>query len=190
MFKLIIDDLSFSIYDWVKMDDLLKVVVVFSYQQLSPHVTFSSTITPVVWIKVIWTSHGGYSCHVNHLVHITHIALCMASEIGQRGGAGAAWVSHVTVRKIVMPDVKEHVRGCHVTDTYSRTLLQEELRHRQLTVTLELSLMQLPTVCCNLPGYCGGEPGTGKRQFVWFSVGFGFSNIDPLLSFDHFKAFI
>lgn len=36
---------------------------------------------------------------------------CLASEICQRGGAGTAWVSHVTLRKIVMPDVKEHVRA-------------------------------------------------------------------------------
>ncbi len=50
-------------------------------------------------------------------------------------------MSHVTVREIVMPDVKEHVRGCHVTDTFSGTLLQEELRHRQLTVTLTVKFI-------------------------------------------------
>lgn len=42
-------------------------------------------------------------------------------------------MSHVTVRRIVMPDVKEHVRDCHVTDTFNWTLLQGEPRHRQLT---------------------------------------------------------
>lgn len=68
------------------------------------------------------------------LVHITRSALCLASEICQRGRDGAAQVSHVTLREIVTADVKEHVRGCHVTDTVNGTLLQEELRHRQLTV--------------------------------------------------------
>lgn len=119
MFKWLIDDL-FVLYDWVKWDDLLKLIPV---------------------LKVNWKSHGGglvtwtiWSTSLMSLIvrHHKHASL---------GGAEAAWVSHVTLRKIVIPDVKEH-EGGHVTDTFNPTLPREELRHRQLTVTPELGLMR------------------------------------------------
>lgn len=47
-------------------------------------------------------------------------------------------MSHITQCEIVMSDVKEHVKGSHVTDILNPTLLQQELHHRQLTVILEL----------------------------------------------------
>lgn len=67
-----------------------------------------------------------------------HVVLCLAPLICQWGGEGAALVSHITRCEIVTSDVKEHVKGGHVTDTLNPTLLQQELRHRQLTVILEL----------------------------------------------------
>lgn len=72
-------------------------------------------------------------------VHITVLVFVWPQKYVSRVETGAARVSHVTRRKIVTPDAKEHVKGCHVTDTPRRTLLQQELRHRQLTVGLELS---------------------------------------------------
>lgn len=41
------------------------------------------------------------------------------------------------------PDVKSVCGGCHVTHTYNLTLYREELRHGQLTRTVELCLMWL-----------------------------------------------
>lgn len=69
--------------------------------------------------KVNWKSGRG-PCNGNHLVLIKHITQCLASEICRRGRAGAGRVSHVTLRKIVMPDVKEHVRAASQTaDCYT-----------------------------------------------------------------------
>lgn len=105
----------------VKWEDVLKLNPVFSFRWASLHVTFTYS-----WLYCQICGHNKSQldvswcspCDVHHLVHITHGALCLASEICQRGGAEAARVSHVSLRKTVVPDVKEHVRGCHVTDTF------------------------------------------------------------------------
>lgn len=63
-----------------------------------------------------------------------HGVPCLAPVICQWGGEGAALVSRITQCEIAMSDVKELVKGSHVTDTLNPALL----RHRQLTVILEL----------------------------------------------------
>lgn len=40
-------------------------------------------------------------CNLNRLLHIMHVTHCLASEICHWDEASAAWVSHVTLRKIV-----------------------------------------------------------------------------------------
>lgn len=106
----------------------LKSILAFS----SLNVSCDITVTPALdVIKVIWKSHGGVLVPWTIWSH-NHAALLWPQKYVSGVETGGPWVSHFPSHKIVMFDVK----GCHVTDTVSRAMLQQELRHRQLTVTL------------------------------------------------------
>lgn len=90
-------------------------------------------------LDVSWCS----PCDVQHLVHITHGALCLASEICQRGGARQHECRMSPCRRLWCLMRESMWEAVMWLTPFNRTLLQEELRHRQLTVTLDLSLMWL-----------------------------------------------
>lgn len=82
------------------------------------------------------------------------------------GGARTAWVSHVSLRKIVMPDVKERVQAVMWRSLSIWYCCTRSCVTHSWLLTLDPGLM---CSCCNQPSYYGGMPGAVKtRQPAWF----------------------
>lgn len=125
---------------------------VVTWHALSFAVALSyDTAASMRWTTAVtWESHGPRtSCDAIHLLLATALLFCLASEIC----LAAMWHTH------------------------ARTLLQQqELRHRQLTVTLKV---KCGYSCCNRPSYW--ETGPRSRKTTPCCVHFSIRNCFLLL---------